>query len=195
MLVVGLTGTLGAGKTTVAGMLAAAGAPVHDADEAVHDLYRGAAVAPVGDLFPEAVVDGVIDRTKLAAIVAGDADALKRLEAVVHPLVREAERDFLDLHRDAPLVVLDIPLLLETRPAGSVDLVMVVTAPEDVRKARVADRSGMTAERFDQLDARQMADAEKRARAHVVIDNGRSLAATEAQVAGFLRAFAGRAFS
>jgi len=193
MLVVGLTGSIGAGKSTVAAMLAAAGAAVHDADQAVHDLYRGAAVPLIAAEFPAAVMDGVVDRGALGRLVADDRAALDRLEAIVHPLVQEAQSRFLDTQRQTRrLAVLDIPLLLETGGAGRVDVVVLVRASVGVRRGRVLQRKGMTEARFDALAARQMADDDKARLAHSVIDNDGSLAVTERQVADFLRAFAGR---
>lgn len=165
----GLTGSIGMGKSTTAGFFRDLGVPVWDADAAVHRLYAqgGAAVAPVGALCPDAVVEGAIDRSALKAWIARDPSALGRLEAVVHPLVAQDRAAFV-ASVQGPLVVLDIPLLYET--GAEVDGVLVVTAPEDVQRARVLARAGMTAAQLDAILARQMPDAEKRARADFVIE-------------------------
>ena len=177
MIILGLTGSIGMGKSTTAAMFAAEGVPVNDADAVVHELYRGKAVALVGAAFPQAIVDGIVDRNRLSAAVLGDPVALKRLEEIVHPLVREAETEFLARHRAAgtPLVVLDIPLLFEVGAEGRVDRIAVVSAPADVQRARVLARPGMTVEKFDAILAKQVPDAEKRARADFVIDTARGL--------------------
>ncbi|MCC1480964.1 dephospho-CoA kinase [Roseibaca sp. Y0-43] len=163
----GLTGSIGMGKSTTAQMFRDLGVPVWDADAAVHRLYQGAAVAPVGALCPEAVQDGRIDRAALKDWIARDPSALAKLEAVVHPLVA-ADRAAFIAQADGPLVVLDIPLLFET--GANVDGVLVVTAPPDVQRARVLARPGMDAAQLERILARQMPDAEKRARADFVIE-------------------------
>ena len=193
MWVLGLTGSIGMGKSATARMFRALGVPVHDADAAVHALYRGAAVGPVEAEFPGVTRDGTIDRVALGARVLGDAEAMKRLEAIVHPLVRAAETDFLVKARDggARLVVLDIPLLFETGGDGRVDAVAVVSASKDVQRARVLAREGMTDEKFATILAKQMPDEEKRRRAHFVIDTGRGFGAAEHQVEGIVRALSG----
>ena len=177
MIILGLTGSIGMGKSTTAGMFAAFGVPVNDADAVVHDLYRGKAVPLVGAAFPDAIVDGVVDRNRLSASVLGNPAALKRLESIVHPLVREAEMEFLARHRAAgtPLVVLDIPLLFEVGAEGRVDKIAVVTAPPEQQRARVLARPGMSEEKFEAILAKQVPDAEKRARADFVIDTGQGL--------------------
>jgi len=192
MFILGLTGSIGMGKSTTGRFFADAGVPVHDSDAVVHALYEGEAVAAVAAAFPGTAVDGRIDRAKLAAQLLGNPDAIKRLEAIVHPLVRAATQRFLDAQaaRGARVVVLDIPLLFETGGERRVDAVVVVSAPPDVQRARVLGRSGMTAERLDTLLARQMSDAEKRARAHFVVDSSRSFDSARAQVHGILRAVA-----
>ena len=194
MLIVGLTGSTGMGKSTTAGMFRRAGVPVHDADATVHRLYRGRAAPLVGAEFPAAVVHGVVDRPLLAAAVLGDAAKLARLESIVHPLVVEEEQRFIDGARDrgARLVLLDIPLLFETGAERRLDVTITVSASEEVQKSRVLTRPGMSQSRFAAIQARQMPDAEKRRRSHVVIDTGRGLAAAERAVAAFLRAFANR---
>ncbi len=197
MIVLGLTGSIGMGKSTTAAMFAQAGAAVYDADAAVHRLYRtgGAAVAPVGALFPEAIRDGAIDRTALGAIVQRDPAALAALEGVVHPLARAEEQRFRIEASSAgrKVAVLDIPLLLETGGDARVDAVVVVSAPAEIQRARVLARPGMTAERFQMILGRQMADAEKRRRAHFIVGTGRGLAAAERDVADILRALAAAA--
>jgi len=181
------------GKSTTAAMFRALGAPVHDADLAVHALYRGAAVAPVEAAFPGVARDGAIDRTLLGPRVLGDPAAMARLEAIVHPLVAAAREAFLVRARaaGARLAVLDIPLLFETGGERLVDAVAVVTAPEPVQKARVLARPGMTEAQLEAILGRQTPDSEKRRRAHVLIDTGRGLEPARRQVAGVLRAFAG----
>ena len=171
MVLLGLTGSIGMGKTETARLFAAEGVPVFDADAAVHDLYAGAGAAMIEAAFPGATRDGAVDRAALAARVAGDPAALERLESLVHPLVAEARADFLRRSR-SDIVVLDVPLLLETGIAA--DAVVVATAPEPVQRARVLARPGMTEARFQALLARQISDAEKRARAHylVITDKG-----------------------
>ena len=193
MWVLGLTGSIGMGKSATAGMFRAMGVPVHDADATVHDLYAKEAVVPVEAAFPGVVQDGVVNRPALSQRVLGDAAAMKRLEAIVHPLVRAREETFLAKARaaGARLVVLDIPLLMETGSAGRVDAVAVVSAPETVQKARVLARPGMTEERFALILAKQVPDADKRRRAHFLIDTGRGFAAARHQVAGVVRALSG----
>ena len=190
MFILGLTGSIGMGKSTTAALFAEAGVPVHDSDAAVHRLYEGDAVAPVEAAFPGVAVDGKVDRAKLAAQLIGKPDAIKRLEAIVHPLVRAATQRFVHAQaaKGARVVVLDIPLLLETGGEKNVDAIVVVSTPSEVQRARVLARPGMTAEKLDALLARQMPDAEKRARAHFVVDTSRSFDSARAQVHGILRA-------
>jgi dephospho-CoA kinase len=169
--ILGLTGSIGMGKTTTAAMFAEAGVPVWDADAAVHRLYQagGAAVEPVCAIHPDAVRDGAVDRHALREWIAEDPLALKRLEEVVHPLVAADRRAFV-ASVDDDIVVLDIPLLFEAGGEADVDSVVVVTAPPDVQRARVLSRPGMTAEAFEQLLAKQMPDVEKRKRADYLIE-------------------------
>ncbi|WP_296600234.1 dephospho-CoA kinase [Phenylobacterium sp.] len=186
MKIIGLTGSIGMGKSTTAAMFREAGIPVYDADAAVHDLYDvgGAAVGPVGEAFPGVVKDGRVDREELRQRVLGQPDELKRLNAIVHPLVgldrvgflKKAEADGCDW------VVFDVPLLFETGGHANVDAVVVVSAPAQMQRERVLARPGMTPERLDAILAQQMADAEKRARAHYVVDTGRGLEAAREQV-------------
>ena len=184
MIVLGLTGSIGMGKSTVSAMFAAEGVPVFEADPAVHALYRGAAAPLIVAAFPGTVRDGEVDRAALSRAVLGDTAAIRRLEAIVHPLVRDAERDFIDAARasGAPLVVLDIPLLLESANPDRCDAIAVVSAPPDVQRARVLARPGMTPEKFAAILARQMPDADKRGRADVVIDTGTDLETTRKSV-------------
>jgi len=195
MLALGLTGSAAMGKSTVAAMFAARGVPVFDADRTVHRLYAGAAVPVVEAAFPGVIVDGVIDRDRLRARVLGDEPAMQRLEALVHPLVRDEKQRFLREAREGGrrLVLLDIPLLFETGAAGEVDMVVVVSAPADVQRARMLARPGMTPERLAAMLGRQMPDDEKRRRAHCVVENGGTLLATAQQVDAILRAVAGTA--
>jgi dephospho-CoA kinase len=192
MFILGLTGSLGMGKSTTAGFFAEAGVPVHDADAVVHRLYEGEAVAAIEAAFPGTTAAGKVDRIKLAARVLDDSEALRRLEAIVHPLVREAETRFVaDAQaRGAKVVVLDIPLLLETASHNRVDAVVVVSAPSDTQRQRVLERPGMTPDKLDALLARQMADSEKRRHADFVVDTSRGYDAARAQVKEILRAVA-----
>jgi dephospho-CoA kinase len=186
VIVAGLTGSIGMGKSATTAMFAEEGVPVHDADTAVHALYDvgGAAVAPVEAAFPGVVHDGRVDRARLGARVVGDPAALARLEAIVHPLVGAAREAFLDEARGsgAPLAVVDIPLLFETGAQDAFDAIIVVTAPADVQRARVLARPGMTAEKFETLLARQAPDVEKRRRADYLIDTGKGFEAARDQV-------------
>src|SRR5215468_3053758 len=192
MFVLGLTGSVGMGKSTAAGCFAEEGVPVHDADAAVHRLYAGEAAPLIEAAFPGTTVDGAVDRNRLAERVLGDPAALKRLEAIVHPLVQASERRFLaDAEgRGDKVVVLDIPLLFETGAQARVDAVVVVSAPAKVQRARVLERPGMTAEKFAAILAQQMADAEKRRRADFVVDTSQSFDVARAQVRAVLAAVA-----
>lgn len=194
MILLGLTGSIGMGKSTVARFFRDEGVPVYDADAAVHALYAdgGAAVGPVGAAFPSAIADGAVDRERLSRLVLNDADALKRLESIVHPLVGAAQMQFLEDARraGAPVVVLDIPLLFEKGGEKRVDVVAVVSAPADVQRARVLARPGMTVEKFEAILAKQTPDPDKRARADFVIETGGSFDDTRAQVRAVLKALA-----
>jgi dephospho-CoA kinase len=192
MFVLGLTGSIGMGKSTVAAMFRAEGVPVHDADAVVHTLYEGEAAPVIEAAFPGTTRDGVVDRGLLAARVLDNPAALARIEAIVHPLVAASRDTFLTEaeKRGARLVVLDVPLLFETGGDRTVDAVVLVTAPEAVQKERVSRRPGMTPERLGVILARQRPDAEKRAGAHFIIDTGGELAATARQVRAILRALA-----
>jgi dephospho-CoA kinase len=192
MFVLGLTGSLGMGKTTTARFFAEEGVPVHDADAVVHRLYEGEAVAAIEAAFPGTTAAGKVDRDKLAARVLGDAAALKRLEAIVHPLVHAAERRLLAEAeaRGEEVAVLDIPLLFETGSDRRVDAVVVVSAPPEVQRTRVLARPGMTMAKFEAILAKQMPDAEKRRRADFVVDSSRGFEAARAQVRAILDAVA-----
>ncbi len=189
MIRIGLTGSIGMGKSTTAQMFRDEGVPVLDSDQIVHDLYRGAAVAPIEAEFPGVAVGGVIDRARLAERVLGDSDALKRLEAIVHPLVWAARDDFLkdQAARGAKVVVYDVPLLFETGAEKSVDVIVVVSAPEDVQKNRVLARPGMTEEKLAAILAKQVPDSEKRARADFVVVTDGGVEAARSQVRNILR--------
>lgn len=192
--VLGLTGSIGMGKSVTAGLFRARGVPVHDADATVHALYAGRAAPLLDGAFPGVVVDGVVDRERLGARVLTHPMEMKRLEAIIHPLVREEEAAFLAaaLARGAPLAVLDVPLLLETGGQGRCDAVLVVTAPEGVQRERVLARPGMTPARLEALLARQMPDAEKRLNAHFLIDTGAGLEAAGRAVDDLVRTLAGK---
>jgi dephospho-CoA kinase len=192
MFILGLTGSVGMGKSTTLRFFADAGVPVYDADREVHRLYEGAAVPAIEAAFPGTTADGKVDRTKLAARVLGDPAALARLEAIVHPMVQEAERQILEAAEAAghKVAVLDIPLLFEVKADERVDAVVVVTAPPDVQRARVMERPGMTEEKFAAILAKQMPDAEKRRRADFIVDSSQGLDAARAQVRAILEAVA-----
>jgi dephospho-CoA kinase len=197
MIVIGLTGSIGMGKSATAAMFAEAGAPVYDADAEVRRLYApgGAAVARVEAAFPGVVVDGAVDRGRLGARVLGDPEALARLNSIVHPLMGEARAEFFREAREAgaEVVVLDIPLLFETGGERSVDKVVVVSAPEALQRERVLARPGVTAAKFEAILAAQAPDAEKRARADFVIDTSQGFDHAREQVNRILAALrAGR---
>lgn len=189
MIILGLTGSIGMGKSTTAKMFAEMGVPVNDADAAVHALYQGEAVAPIEAAFPGTTKTGSVDRAELSRQLANDPSLFKTLEAIVHPLVREKERVFLQRNRDAgaPLVVLDIPLLFETKAEGRVDAVAVVTCDPEIQKERVLKRPGMTEEKFALILSRQVPDQEKRAKANYIIDTSHALDSTRSQVAAIVQ--------
>ena len=191
MFVIGLTGSIAMGKTTTARLFADEGVPVHDADAAVHKLYAGEAAGLIEVAFPGSTRSGTVDRVQLGKQVTGDPTALRRLEEIVHPLVRNAESKFL---RDAeiagaPIVVLDVPLLFETGGDGRVDATVVVSAPAEMQRERVLER-GVSLERLEALLGRQMPDAEKRRRADFVVDSGQGVEHARAQVRQILAAVA-----
>lgn len=189
MIILGLTGSIGMGKSTAAQMFADLGVPVNDADAVVHALYRGEAVAPIEAVFPGATVAGAVDRKELSRQLSENPALFKTLEAIVHPLVRKAERAFLARHRaeKSPLVLLDIPLLFETKAENRVDAVVVVTCDPATQKDRVMKRPGMTEEKFALILSRQVPDAEKRAKADYIIDTSGELDSTRAQVVAIVR--------
>ncbi|HEY3222506.1 MAG TPA: dephospho-CoA kinase [Pseudolabrys sp.] len=188
MFVLGLTGSLGMGKSATAKMFAEEGIPVHDADAAVHDLYEGAAAPVIEAAFPGTTAAGKVDRDKLAQRVLGDSAALEKLEAIVHPLVRRAEQAFLDeaVRKGARVAVLDIPLLFETGGDARCDAVVVVSAPLKIQRARALERSGMTEQKFAAILVKQMSDAEKRARADFVVDTSKGFNVARTQVRDIL---------
>ncbi|MYL96626.1 dephospho-CoA kinase [Novosphingobium sp. FGD1] len=190
MKILGLTGSIGMGKSTVAAMLRDMGVPVFDADAAVHELQgpRGALVPSIEAAFPGTTGPDGVDRARLGAAVFADKAALERLERIVHPAVAAMRGDFLRDNAGAPLVVFDIPLLYEKGGDKGLDAVAVVSAPAEQQRERVLARPGMTAEKFDRILALQVPDAQKRARADHVIDTGVSLEGTREQVAGIVRA-------
>ena len=194
MIVLGLTGSIGMGKSTTAKMFVDEGVPVHDSDAAVHRLYAGAAAPLIEARFPGTVVDGTVDRERLARAVLGDRQALRDLEAIIHPLVRADADAFLARHRaaGAPLAVLDIPLLFETGGRDRVDQVVVVTAPAGVQRERVLARHGMTEEKFAAIHARQVPDAQKRAEADHIIDTGEGMEAVRGRVKALVAALSGK---
>ncbi len=194
MLVLGLTGSLAMGKSTVTAMFAAEGAATYSADAAVHALYRGAVVAPIEAAFPGTTSGGAVDRARLAERVTGNPAALAALERIVHPLVRAAEDQFRAraTGEGRRVLVLDIPLLFETGGEARVDAVVVVSAPAEIQRARILARAGMSVAKAAALLARQTPDADKRVRAHFIIDTSGELAATRAQVHDVLRALAGK---
>jgi dephospho-CoA kinase len=192
--VLGLTGSIGMGKSATAAMFRACDVPVHDADACVHALYAGAAAPLIEAAFPGTVVDGAVDRAKLGAAVLGRPEQIERLEAIIHPLVRAEEETFLRQAKasGAPLAVLDIPLLLETGGAARCDAVLVVTAPAEIQRKRVLARPGMTESKLDAILANQLPDAEKRGQAHFIVDTSRDRPSAESQVRSILASLAGR---
>lgn len=184
--VIGLTGSIGMGKTETARLFAQLGIPVYDADAAVHRLYDrgGAVVNKIGNAFPDCVIDGRVDRERLSARVAAEVGGLQWLEAIVHPLVAKEQQAFIAqaAQNGADMVVLDIPLLYETGGHDRVDAAVVVSAPEDVQRTRVLNRPGMTPEKLDHILARQLPDVDKRARAHFVVETGKGFEHAFAQV-------------
>ncbi|MEM9047705.1 MAG: dephospho-CoA kinase [Pseudomonadota bacterium] len=190
MIVLGLTGSIGMGKSTTAGFFRDAGIPVWDADAAVHRLYArgGAGVAAIGGLIPDAVIDGAVDRSRLRGAIVKNAALLARVEALIHPLVAQDRAAFLERERaaGAALVLCDIPLLFEVGGAAGVDKIVVVTAPPDVQRARVLARPGMTDADLDAILARQMPDAEKRRKADFIIDTANGCGSAREAVAALI---------
>ena len=185
MIILGLTGSIGMGKTTTAGFFEEAGVPVYNADRAVHELYESKPVIEdLSRIFLDCLTDGRIDRSKLSKTIVKNPSKLVLLERFIHPLVRKKEKDFVKMHRDRgdPLVVLDIPLLFETGPEGRVDKIAVVSAPTEIQRQRVLARSGWDDEKLNRILSRQISDEEKRRRADFVIDTGKSLDDAREQV-------------
>ena len=193
MIVVGLTGSIAMGKSALAAIFRELGAPVFDADVAVHEFYRSDGARAVEAAFPGVLVDGAVDRAMLASRVVGDADAMQRLEAIVHPAVAEKRLRFIDMARraGARAAILDVLLLFETGGEAVVDVVVVVSARPEVQRARALSRPGADAERFEALLKRQTPDVEKRRRAHFVIDTSGALEDSRRQAEDFLRAIVG----
>ncbi len=188
MIRIALTGSIGMGKSTVAAMFKAAGLPLFDADAVVRELQQpnGALVERIGALFPGTVRSGTLDRDCLAQIVLGNRERLRALEQLVHPAVRAARDAFIAAHSDAPALVFEIPLLFETGGERDYDKVIVVSAPPEVQRARVLERTRMSPAKFDAIVARQTPDADKRARADFIIDSGTDLSTTEMRVTEIL---------
>lgn len=184
MLIVGLTGSIGMGKSTTAKFFAEEGIPVNDADAIVHDLYRSEAVEPLARLFPSVVVNGAVDRQELSRELSRDPDNFKRLEAIVHPLVRHREKQFLEQHRavGTDIVLLDIPLLFESRRTGDVDSIVVVTCDPQIQRQRVLARPNMTEDKFNLILSRQTPDRQKRLGADFLIDTGQGLDVAQQRV-------------
>lgn len=194
-IILGLTGSIGMGKSTTAAMFRDLGCPIHDADAEVHRLYGAEAVAPLKALYPDVIMDGRVDRNLLSTKVMGSPDRLNQLEAIIHPLVRNAEQAFVSKARaeQVPLAILDIPLLFETGAQARCDAVVVVTAPADVQRARVMARPGMTTDKFERILARQMPDAEKRTRADFIVDTSQGLDIARAAVQAIVTELTSRA--
>ena len=192
--VLGLTGSIGMGKSATAAIFRRLGVPVHDADAAVHALYSGKAAPLIEAAFPGTVFDGAVDRARLGGAVLDDPERLEALEAIVHPLVRDEEGAFLRqaAAAGAALAVLDIPLLFETGGQSRCDAVLVVTAPPEVQRRRVLARPGMSADKFAAILRKQMPDAEKRGQSHFRVDTGRGFASAEAQVRSIVQCLAAR---
>jgi dephospho-CoA kinase len=194
MLLIGLTGSIGMGKSTAANRFRHNGIPVIDADALVHELYAGEAVAPIEAAFPGVAAEGGINREKLSKHLLADPSKFKLLEQIVHPLVQAAERKALHAAKAsrATMAVLEIPLLFETGGDKRVDVTVVVSAPPDVQRARVLARPGMTLEKLDAVLKRQMSDADKRKRCDFVVDTSGEIAATEAQIDAIVVQLTGR---
>lgn len=194
MLIIGLTGSIGMGKSTVAVRLRELGVPVFDSDAEVHRLYAAEAVPLIEAAFPGSTADGKVDRQKLSAAVIAAPTGFKQIEQIIHPLVRQGQRRFLTEARERgeALAVLEIPLLFETGADRLVDVTIVVSAPAEVQRARVLARPGMTAEKLDVILGRQTPDAAKRARADFVVDTGTTLDETRAQIDSIVAVLRGR---
>jgi dephospho-CoA kinase len=188
MLILGLTGSIGMGKSTTAKLFAEAGVPVYDADATVHKIYEGEAAPAIEAAFPGTTVDGKVDRNRLSAKVVHDPAAMKQLEQIVHPMLGASRQKFLDdaERSGAPVVVVDVPLLFETGGEKRVDAVVVVTTSPDVQRQRILARDNMTGEKLDAILARQLPDAEKRKRADFVVDTSHGLDPVRAQIRDIL---------
>jgi dephospho-CoA kinase len=188
MIILGLTGSIGMGKSTTAKLFEEAGVPVYDADAAVHKIYEGEAAPAIEAAFPGTTADGKVDRNKLSTKVVHDAAAMKRLEQIVHPMLGASRQQFLrDAEQSgAPVAVLDIPLLFETGGEQRVDAVVVVTTPPEIQRQRILERDNMTGEKLDALLARQLPDAEKRKRADFVVDTSHGLDPVRARIRDIL---------
>jgi dephospho-CoA kinase len=190
MIILGLTGSIGMGKSTTAKLFAEAGVPVYDADATVHMIYEGEAAPAIEAAFPGTTVNGKVDRTKLSPRVVHDAEAMKRLEQIVHPMLRSHHQKFLDDAErvGAPVAVVDVPLLFETGGEKRVDAVVVVTTSPENQRQRILARDNMTAEKLDAILARQLPDAEKRKRADFVVDTSEGLDPVRRQIRDILDA-------
>ena len=188
MLILGLTGSIGMGKSTTAKLFAEAGVPVYDADAAVHRLYEGEAAPAIEAAFPGTTIDGKVDRVRLSARVVHDPAAMKQLEQIVHPMLGASRQKFFDdaERSGAPIVVVDVPLLFETKGEGRVDAVVVVTTTPEIQRQRILARENMTAEKLDAILARQLPDAEKRRRADFVVDTSHGLDPVRARIRDIL---------
>jgi dephospho-CoA kinase len=188
MVILGLTGSIGMGKSTTAKLFAEAGVPVYDADATVHKIYEGEATSAIEAAFPGTTAQGKVDRAKLSAAVIHDRAAMRRLEQIVHPMLRSHHQKFLDEaeHSGAPVAVVDVPLLFETGGEKRVDAVVVVTTSADIQRERILSRENMTSEKLDALLARQMPDAEKRARADFLVDTSHGLEPVREQIRDIL---------
>lgn len=188
---IGLTGSIGMGKSTVGKMFEAEGIPIYNVDAEIHKLYEvgGAAVGPIGEVFPDAIIDGRVDRPTLSKLVVGNDAEIKKLEQIVHPLVGMHRADFIEKAEDAghDMIILDVPLIFETGGESHFDKILVVSAPKEVQKKRVLARDDMSEEKFEAILARQLPDAEKREKADFVIDTNCSEAETAKQVTDVIR--------
>jgi dephospho-CoA kinase len=195
MIIIGLTGSIGMGKSTTSDMFKSLGVPVISADQIVHDLYSAEAAPLIEAAFPGSAPDGVVNRQFLSEKLMAAPEEFKRLEAIIHPLVRAREKSFVEAAaaRNEPMVLLDIPLLFETGTTDRVDVIVVVSCAPDIQRQRVMARPGMTAEKFEAILARQTPDAEKRARADYVIDTGEGLVAAQRQVTDIVAALSNSA--
>ncbi len=189
MLILGLTGSIGMGKSTTAKLFAEAGVPVYDADAAVHKIYEGEAAPAIEAAFPGTTVDGKVDRNRLSARVVHDPAAMRQLEQIVHPMLGASRQKFLDEaeRSGAPVAVVDVPLLFETGGEKRVDAVVVVTTSPELQRERILTRDNMTGEKLDAIVARQLPDAEKRKRADFVVDTSHGLEPVRAQIRDILR--------